>query len=120
LTTDKVDLYSYLCHFFKDVHSRTQSVIPEIVLPNLKNHNMKLNKVRMFDGFFRLFPEREFYSAAMLKCFNYWDSYYPDAVIRLPGPEAIVFELPLLMGFYETSRQQLATTFLITSNTDSP
>lgn len=54
----------------------------------------------MYDGFFKLFPEREFYSAAMLSCSNYWESYYADAVIHQPVESSIVLDYPFIMGFY--------------------
>ena len=100
-TTDQLDLYSYLSYFFKSLHSQIQlNDVPSIVIPNLKNCNVKINKVRMYDGFFKLFPEREFYSAAMLSCSNYWESYYSDAVIHLPVESSIVLDYPFIMGFY--------------------
>lgn len=72
-TNDQVDLFSYLSYFFKNIHSEIYvNGIPSIILPNLKGRNTKTTKVKMYDGFFRLFPEREFYSAAILSCINHW------------------------------------------------
>ena len=72
-TTDRLDLYTYLSIFFRNIHSEVfLNEVPSIVMPNLKRCNTKVNKVSMYDGFFKLFPEREFYSAAMMSCANFW------------------------------------------------
>ena len=55
----------------------------------------------MFDGFFRLFPEREFYSAARFDCSNLWESYYPDAVTHEPLERSIIMDYPFVMGMYD-------------------
>ena len=57
---------------------------PSVILPNLKHKNSKISKIRMYDGLFRIFPEREFYSAAMINCVNHWEGYYINAVVHLP------------------------------------
>ncbi len=72
-TTDKVDLYSYLFHFFRNIQSEIYlNQVSSLVMPNLHKEGRKASRVRMFDGFFKLFPEREFYSAALIQCANHW------------------------------------------------
>ena len=75
--------------------------IPSVIIPNLHQQNHKVFKVKMFDGFFRLFPEREFYSAARFDCSNLWESYYPDAVTHEPLERSIIMDYPFVMGMYD-------------------
>lgn len=63
---------------------------------------MKVNSVKMYDGFLRLFPEREFYSASMIRVQNLWENFYPNAVISKPIDGAIVFDYPIIVGFYDS------------------
>ena len=57
--TQRIDLFSYLSYFFRNVKSEIYlNEVPSIVLPNMHDRFKRVNKVRMFDGFFRLFPER--------------------------------------------------------------
>jgi hypothetical protein len=80
-----MDMFSYINFFFREIHSEISlNEVPAVVLPNLKQKHTKLSSVRMYDGFFKLFPEREFYSATRLTCMNHWESYYPNAVIHTP------------------------------------
>ena len=56
LTTDKLDLFSYISIFLRNQHSTFQvNDVPEIVIPNLAKKNAKVNKVKMYDGLYRLF-----------------------------------------------------------------
>lgn len=82
-TTDRIDLYSYLSFYLRNPEPESfLQDVPSIVLPNLHLQSRRISKVRMYDGFFKLFPEREFYSAAAMACLNHWESYYASAVIH--------------------------------------
>lgn len=70
----------------------------------------------MYDGFFKLFPEREFYSASMIACLSHWDSYYPHAVIHLPKDNSIVFDYPFVVGFYDTRAKYPLVAYLYTED----
>lgn len=74
----------------------------------------------MYDGFFKIFPEREFYSAARLTCFNHWESYYPNAVIHIPKETSIVVEFPFIVGFYDARLKYPLAAFLYREEAQSP
>jgi hypothetical protein len=108
-----MDLFSYINFFFREVHCETSlNEVPALVMPNLKQKQTKLSAVRMYDGFFKLFPEREFYSAARVTCINYWESYYPPAVIHTPKENSIVVDFPFIVGFYDAKLKCPLTAFL--------
>lgn len=112
-STDKLDLFSYINYFLRETHSETNlNEVPTVVLPNLKQKQTQLSKVRMFDGFFKLFPEREFYTASRLTCLNHWESYYPQAVIHTPKETSIVIDFPFIVGFYDAKLKYPLTAFL--------
>ncbi len=52
-----MDLFTYINYFLRETHSETNlNEVPAVVLPNLKQKQAPLSKVRMYDGFFKLFP----------------------------------------------------------------
>lgn len=68
----------------------------------------------MYDGFEKIFPEREFYSAAMIRCLNYWEKYYPNAVAHSTPEHSIIFEFPFILGYYDVKTKTLLNAFLYT------
>jgi hypothetical protein len=57
-TTNRIDLFSYLSIFFRHISAEIfLNEVPSVVLPNLHGKH-RVSSVRMFDGFFKLFPER--------------------------------------------------------------
>lgn len=64
-----------------------------------------MNTVKMFDGLYRLFPEREFYSGTYFKCHNLWETYFPSAVIYNASENTVVFDFPLIVGFVHKQRK---------------
>jgi hypothetical protein len=50
----------------------------------------------------------------MVSCLNHWDGYYPNAVIHLPKENSIVFDYPLVVGFYDAKLKYPSTAFLYT------
>lgn len=52
-----MDLFSYINFFFREMRCETNlNEVPALVMPNLKQRQTKLSAVRMYDGFFKLFP----------------------------------------------------------------
>lgn len=72
----------------------------------------------MYDGFLRLFPEREFYSASMVRVQNLWENYYPSAVISRPKMGTPVMEYPIIVGFYDSVIEMPVVAFLLKQEKD--
>lgn len=119
--TEQLDLFSYINFFFREIHSEiTLSEVPAVVLPNLGRKRAELSAVRMYDGFFKLFPEREFYSAARVACFNHWESFYPPAVLHTPKDSSLVLDFPFILGFYDARLKRALAAFLYRQHIPSP
>ena len=87
--------------------------MPQIVLPDFTKRKARINNVKMYDGFLRLFPEREFYSASYFHSTNAWENLYPNAVISLPSEDALIFDYPLIVGFYDAVHNEPMSAFLL-------
>lgn len=116
-TNSKLDLFSYLYIYqqnnlknFKEHHN-----LKEVVIPMIQSRNRSINAVKMFDGLFRLFPEREFYSGTYFNCTNLWESYFPSAVVYQPAADSVIFEYPLIVGFMHKKRKEILTAFVLKS-----
>ena len=48
----------------------------------------------------------------MIRCLNFWESYYPNAVVHIPKENSIIFEYPFLVGFYDVKTKTLLNAFL--------
>lgn len=111
--SDNLDLFSYLELLFKESILRENHNIDQLAIPDLTKRKEKLNQVKMYDGFLRLFPEREFYSASMVRVQNLWENYYPSAVISRPKIGAPVMEYPIIIGFYDSVIEMPVVAFLL-------